>query len=243
MRRVRLLVCALAISTIAHAQKASIKRVELAGEKIVVWYDLEDSNPANEYQIQLYSSQSNFNTALSKVTGDVGNEIKPGYDKKIEWKVREELGPYKGRLSLEIRGRMFLAVARINSITTGQKFKRGKNHLINWRPGNNNPVNIELLKNSQAVSTELNQPNSGAFNLFIPSHSKVGNDYTLRITDTRNSADFVVSPPFGVRRKVALGVKILPVLAVGAAVLLLGGDGGTEPPPGGAGIPDPPDPE
>ena len=96
MRRVRLLVCALAISTIAHAQRASIKRVELAGEKIVVWYDLEDSNPANEYQIQLYSSQSNFNTALSKVTGDVGNEIKPGYDKKIEWIDKECLGIKRG---------------------------------------------------------------------------------------------------------------------------------------------------
>jgi len=240
MRQNLLLVCVLALATLSHAQKASIKRVELAGEKIIVHYDLEDSNPGNEYQIQLYSSQSNFNTALTKVRGDVGNEIKPGYDKKIEWNIREELGPYKGRLSLEVRGRVFMAVARINSIADGDKFKRGKSHLVNWRPGNSNPVNIELLKSGQPVSTELNQPNNGAFSLFIPAHSKVGKDYSLRITDTKNSADFVESKPFAVQRKVPLGLKVLPVVAVGAAVALLSGGGTTG---SSDEIPDPPHPE
>ena len=245
MRQKLILVCVLAVSTVAHAQKASIKKVELAGEKIIVHYDLEDSNPANEYQIQLYASQNNFNTALTKVGGDVGNEIKPGYNKKIEWKVREEIGPFKGRLSLEIRGRMFVAVAKINSISESTKFKRGKSHLVNWRPGSNNPVNIELLKDGNRVSTELNQPNNGAFTLFIPKHSNIGADYTLRITDAKNSSDFVVSEPFAVTRKIPLGLKVLPVLAIGGVAYLLGGGGGTKPPPPitNTGIPDPPHPE
>mgnify|MGYP006216884609 CR=1 FL=1 len=42
--------------------------------------------------------------------------------------IREELGPYKGKLSLEIRGKMFIPIAKINSISEGDKFKRGKNH-------------------------------------------------------------------------------------------------------------------
>jgi hypothetical protein len=241
MRQKLLLVSVLTVSTIAHAQRAAIKKVELAGEKIIVYYDLEDSNPANEYQIQLYASQSNFATALTKVKGDVGNEIKPGSDKKIEWNVRDEIGPYKGRLALEIRGRMFMAVARINSISEGDKFKRGKSHLVNWRPGNTNPVNIELLKAGQPVSTEINQPNSGAFNLFIPEHNKVGKDYTIRITDTKNPSDFVVSQPFAVTRKIPLLLKVLPVAAIGGAVYLLGGGGSA--PQITKGIPDPPHPE
>ncbi|MEX2234982.1 MAG: hypothetical protein WD824_22660 [Cyclobacteriaceae bacterium] len=238
MRQKLLLVCVLAVCTITHAQKASIKKVELAGEKIIVHYDLEDSNPSNEYQIQLYTSQSNFATALTKVSGDVGNEVKPGYDKKIEWKVREELGPFKGRLALEIRGRMFMAVARINSISAGDKFKRGKSALVNWRPGNTNPINIELLKDGDPVKSELNQPNNGAFNLFIPQHSKVGKDYTIRITDTKNTGDFVISQPFAVTRKVPLALKVLPVVAIGGAVLFLGGGGTTKKP---TGIEDPPE--
>lgn len=240
MKQKLLLVCVLAVTTLAHAQRASIKKVELAGDRIIVHYDLEDSNPAHEYQIKLYSSQNNFNTALTKVTGDVGTEVRPGYDKKIIWSVREELGPYRGRLSLEVRGSVFLPVARINSISGGEKFRRGKSYLINWRPGNSNPVNIELLKGGKAVSAELTQPNTGAFRLEVPKHSRVGSDYSIRITDTRNAEDVAVSPSFTVKRKIPLALKALPLVAIGGALLLL------KPPPplpGPTGIPDPPDPE
>ena len=37
----------------ASAQKATIKKIELSGEKIIVYYDLEDDNPNNEYQMNL----------------------------------------------------------------------------------------------------------------------------------------------------------------------------------------------
>jgi hypothetical protein len=55
--KVQLLCIILLLSAVcAFAQKVTVKRVELAGEKIIVHYDLEDSNPNNEYQILLYSS-------------------------------------------------------------------------------------------------------------------------------------------------------------------------------------------
>lgn len=209
----------------AQAQKASIKRVELAGEKIIVYYDLEDSNPANEYHISLYASQSNFATALTSVKGDVGNEVKPGSDKKIEWNIREELGPYKGKLSLEIRGRMFVPVAKINSISEGDKFKRGKSHSLTWKPGNNNPVTIELLKGDQAISSENNQPNNGSYSFFIPPHTVVGKDYSIRITDTKDAENVTNSQPFTVTRKVPLLLKVLPIVAVGGVVAALMGSG------------------
>lgn len=224
--RKTLIVVLLLAAMAAHAQKASIKRVELAGEKIIVHYDLEDSNPANEYQISLYSSQSNFATALTKVRGDVGNEIKPGADKKIEWSIREELGPFKGKLSLEIRGKMFVPIAKIN-ISEGDKFKRGKTHTLTWKPGNSNPVTIDLMKGDQPVSTQNNQPNNGSYSLYIPPHTGIGKDYSLRITDTRDSENVVRSQPFAVTRKVPLLLKVVPVLAVGgAAAVLMGGGGG-----------------
>jgi hypothetical protein len=237
--RQKLVIVYLFAAFVTSAQTASIKKVELAGEKIVVHYDLEDSNPANEYQITLYSSQSNFATALTKVSGDVGNEIKAGANKKIEWKLAEEIGPYKGKLALEIRGKVFIPIARINNISEGDKFKRGAPVLVTWKPGSNNPVNIELLKNGAPVSTQLNQPNTGAFNLPLPIHTKIGNDYTLKISDSKNPLDLVVSQPFGVKRKIPLLLKVAPVFVVGGAVLLLGGSDSK----GGNTIPDPPHPD
>ena len=221
--RKNLLVVLLFPAMIANAQTASIKKVELAGERIIVHYDLEDGNPANEYQIFLYASQSNFATALTKVRGDVGNEIKPGSNKKIEWNIREELGPYKGKLSLELRGRMFVSVAKINSISAGDKYRRGKNHDLTWKPGNNNPVTIELMKGGQTITTQPNQPNNGSFSLFIPPHTVVGKDYSVRITDTKDGDNVSTSRPFSVTRKIPLLLKVVPVVGVAGVLVALAG--------------------
>jgi hypothetical protein len=244
MRKALILASVLAAFA-AHAQRASIKKVELAGEKIIVHYDLEDSNPANEYQINLYASQSNFATALTKVKGDVGNEVKAGSNKKIEWSIREELGPFKGKLSLEIRGRMFVPIAKISSISEGDKFKRGRSHVLTWKPGNNNAVNIELLKDGNLISSQPNQPNNGTYSLYIPPHTAIGKDYALRITDTKDADNISTSQTFAVTRRVPLLLKVVPILAVGGLVAVLagGGEGGG----GGGGdprdeilLPDPP---
>lgn len=225
MRKTFTVIFVLAVS-LCEAQQASIKKVELAGEKIIVHYDLEDSNPANEYQISLYASQSNFTTALTKVSGDVGNEIKAGPNKKIEWNIREELGPFKGKLSLEIRGKMFIPVAKLNNLSAGDKLKRGKDHLLTWKPGSSNPVNIELQKDGRTINSQLNQPNNGSHSLAIPADAPPGKDYTLRITDTRDTENTITSHPFTVTRKIPLLLKVVPILAIGGVAAVLAGSGG-----------------
>lgn len=216
---VLLLLCVCA----AYGQKIAVKKIELAGEKIIVHYDLDDGNPNNEYQISLYSSRNAFNAPLAKVSGDVGPEVKLGLNKKIIWNVKEELGPYKGKLSLEVRGKVYAPVARLNNITTKSKFKRGKTHSITWKAGNNNAIHIELLKGGQRVAGELNQPNNGTFSLYVPEHAAVGKDYAIRITDSRNGEDVVTSQPFSVTRKVPMLLKVVPILAVGGVVAFLAG--------------------
>jgi hypothetical protein len=218
----------------SYAQKIAVKKIEMAGDKIIVHYDLDDGNPNNEYQISLYSSRNAYNTPLAKVSGDVGPEVKLGLNKKIIWNVKEELGPYKGKLALEVRGKVYAPVARLNNVTTKSKFKRGKTHSLTWRAGNSNAIHIELLKGGQRVGGDLNQPNNGSYNLFIPQHAAVGKDYTIRITDSRNPDEVVTSQPFSVTRKVPMLLKVVPVLAVGAAVAVLAGSGGKpDPGPGG----------
>lgn len=239
--RISLLAFLLLAFFVVEAQKVAIKRIELAGEKIIVHYDLEDSNPNNEYQISLYSSQSNFATALTKVSGDVGNEVKPGADKKIVWNVREELGPYKGKLSLEIRGRMFVPIAKFTNITTATKMKRGKNHVITWKPGNSSSINIEFLNGGQNIATQTNVPNSGSYTLYIPASASKGKDYVVRISDARNPQDTAVSPSFAVTSKVPLLLKVLPIAVIGGvAIALSGGGRGGEEPPGSNELPIPP---
>src|SRR5690242_1343221 len=107
MLRKPLLPLILFLPFLAPAETAQITTSEIAGDKVVGDYNLDDASPTNEYQMGLYASTDNFTVPMAKVKGDVGGEIKPGTDKKIEWNVKEELGEFQGDISLEVRGKVF----------------------------------------------------------------------------------------------------------------------------------------
>lgn len=237
MKAARLLCLGLAISFSASAQLVTINKVELAGENIIVHYTLEDNTPNREYLLNLYSSRDNFASPLARVTGDVGPEVKPGNNKMMTWNVRQEYGGYKGKLALEIRGRVYVPFVKLQGFDKGRSFKKGKSYNINWRAGNANPIHLELYKGDIRVDGQMNQPNNGIFTLTIPSKVKTGKDYRLKITDSKNGDEVIYTPYFKVSPKLPMGAKAgLGLLVVGGAGLLL------IPPPPDEGIPDPPFP-
>jgi hypothetical protein len=205
----------------ARGQTVAISRIELAKENVIVYYDLDDSNPNNEYQINLYASKDKFSAPLVKVKGDVGPDVQPGKNRRIEWNLSEEYAQFKGKLSVEIRGKVFVPFVKLRNFDTSKKYKRGKNYDVNWRPGNTNPVHIELYKGSERVSGELNHPNSGTFSLSIGSKVKPGKDYRLKITDSKRTDDIVYSDNFRIAPKIPLVVKAIPVVAVGVGIALI----------------------
>lgn len=223
----------------SYAQQATIKKIELTGEKIIVYYDLEDSNPNNEYQINLYISKDNFGTPVSKVKGDVGSEIKPGTGKRIEWNIFEEFSSYKGDLELEIRGKVFIPFVKLQSFGHGRTYKRGKAYELAWRPGNTNPVHVEVFKGSQRVQGELNIPNNGKYTVNLNPHLKPGKNYNLKVTDSRKSDDFVTTEKFKVKRKVPLFFKLIPVFGVAYLVYTQAGASKEEDLPGVPELPSP----
>jgi len=242
----RLLLLFFAVPYFASAQNVSIKKVELAGEKVIVTYDLEYSNASQTFLINLYGSKDNFAAALTKVTGDVGPEVKPGVGKKIEWKIRDEYGAYKGRLALEIRGKVYTPFVKLQDFNATQAYKIGKQYDIIWKPGNTDPVNIELYKGNQRIQGDMTQPNNGAYTLHVPSSIKPGSDYRIKFTDSKSTDEIVYTPTFKVSPKVPMAVKVLvPLVVVGgiAAVVLSGGGGGSGGDGGGTtseSIPNPP---
>lgn len=236
MRTILLLALFAFAALVCSAQTVTIKKVQLAGDKIIVNFDLEDSNPNNNYLLNLYTSRDNFAVPVKTVTGDVGLQVKPGADKKIVWNVITDYGGYKGKLSLEIRGKVYMPFALFQSVTNKAHFKRGKSHEFKWTPGNNNPLSIELYKGGQRISGDVNQPNNGSYSLFIPAHAALGKDYKIRMYDMRSPDEVLYSEPFAVRPKIPLIVKILPIAVVGTVVAILFKP---KPEPSGAEIDDP----
>lgn len=222
-----LLICFCLMSLGVLGQNVTIKKIELAGEKVIIHYDLEDTSPNNEYLLSLYSSRDNFSAPLTKVKGDIGPEIKPGPDKKVEWNLRQEFGNYKGRLAFEIRGKVFVPFVKITNFDTQKSYKRGNTYDITWKAGGTNAIHIELYKGSQRINGELNHPNNGAFSMSFPSGLKPGKDYRIKITDSKNAEDIVYTGYFKVTPKIPVVLKVVGVaVIVGAVAVLAGGSKG-----------------
>jgi hypothetical protein len=235
MRLILLLVAVLATSTV-FAQSIVIKKVELAGENVIVHYELDDSNPNNEYLINLYSSKDNYFAPLTKVTGDVGMEVKPGVNNKITWKIRDEYGGYKGKIALEIRGKVYVPFAKLQGFDTKKTYKRGQTINLKWKAAGSNPIHIELYKGGERVAGDMNVPNNGTHSLFIPKHVATGRDYRLKITDSKNSEEQYYTDNFKVAPKIPTVAKIgAGLVVVGAIVFVVTSSGGSKGKDGGTG--------
>ena len=69
----------------------AIQKLELVNDQMVIHYDIDDSNPNNEYLVSIFSSKDNYAAPLVKVSGDVGQEVRPGR-RRAQWSIREEFG-------------------------------------------------------------------------------------------------------------------------------------------------------
>lgn len=219
--RVFLLVVAAFVTYAAQAQTVVIKKVELAGENVIVHYDLDDSNPNNEYLINLYSSKDNYFAALTKVTGDVGVEVKPGSNKKIVWRIRDEYGGYKGKIALEIRGKVYVPFVKLQEFDTKKTYKKGTTIDLKWKSNAPNPINIELYKGGQRVGGDMNIPNNGSHSLYLEKHLSNGKDYRLKLTDTKHPDEVIYSDYFKVAPKIPMIVKVGAGVAVAAVIVVL----------------------
>ncbi len=213
---------AIALSLQSFAQNLDIDFIEFAGRNVVVHYNLDDgANSSRQFLVQLYSSQDNFAVPLTRVSGDFGSEVSSGFDKKIIWDISKELGNFKGDVSLELRGRVYVPFVKIKDIDEGQVFKRGKNYPVNWTSGNlSGQVNIELFNVAgERIWGENNVANVGKFDWYIQGNIKKGHNYKLKFTNAKDRNDVVYSHLFTIKPKIPLVFKI-----TGVAVLLAAGE-------------------
>lgn len=218
------LICVLLTLTLSfqsRAQKLDIAWLELDGSNVIVHYALEDSNPMHAYTVSLYSSADNFANPLVKLSGDAGNEVKAGADKRITWRVTEELGQFVGELELEIRAKMYVPFMRMNEFTK-TRYKRGKNYPLVWRSGSlGGHVDIELIRHGVRVSSDRNVANTGKFDWQIPAHAKAASGYQLKFTNTKSRDETFITKPFRVVAKVPKLAKIVAGVSLGTAVYFL----------------------
>jgi hypothetical protein len=206
----------------SHAQDFSVKRIESQQGKVTIYYDLADTLGRN-YSIRVYHSGDNFLAAAEHVTGDAGIDIKAGKGKKIVWDTNKEFGEgFTGRVSLEVRGRVYVPFVRFEKFEEYQKVKRGVPYEISWTGGNTqNLLDFDLYKGDKKVLTITNVPNIGRHKITLPKNVKTGKNYRFRISDSKNKDDIVFTDNFTVKPKIPFILKVLPIAILGGVVYFL----------------------
>jgi hypothetical protein len=82
-----------------------------------------------------------------------------------------------------------LPVLSLISPNGGESWTQGSQQVIAWNDNFSEPVKIELYKAGEYVMTlAAATPSTGSFGWTVPLDQKAGGDYTIRITNTGNSA-------------------------------------------------------
>jgi hypothetical protein len=204
-------------------QHLELKYSEFKDNKLLVHYSLRDSVIGRNFTIRLYTSKDNFLNPLEKVSGDIGLEVKPGPDKTISWDATDELGTtFDGKVSLEIRGKVFIPFINTESINQHKVYKRKRKYNLTWTGGTpQNILNFDLYNGEKKIMSFPNLANVGTYSLEFPSYVKPKKNYRFRISDSKNKEDVVYTSQFKIKRKVPLLVKVVPVVLVGSLLYTL----------------------
>lgn len=232
---------ALTLAIVGRAQSIENIKAVFQGSKIIITYDINDPKPGqNSYNIQLFSSFDNFKAPLTFIKGDVGNEVRPGAGKRIEWEAGE-IGTFKGNLTFEVRGE--IVAAWLFKSSPG-KVTKGKATRIEWQGGKpDDNVKIELVKGGKTVPV-MDGKNTGAYNWAVPPDLEKGDGYQLKLTSKGTT---ITSELFSVKKKMPIWMIAAPIAVVGGLVAVLAGGGGgdksdTTNPDSSNDLPQPPDP-
>jgi len=222
-----LVVTLLSAGSTGNAQDFKIKKLEQVGEVVNLYYDLSDStaNSTRTYSIFLYSSLDSYTIPLAKVSGDVGQIVKPGGNRKISWKAKEELGSdFEGKVGFEVRGNEFIPFLKLDGFRGKKSRKRGVKEDVTWSGGRvNSLINFELYRNGKYIAAPYTSiaTSLGKYSIIIPKTTKPGSGYTFKIRDSKDKEQHIFTEEFVVRRKVPLGLKVIPVLGVGTLIYLI----------------------
>ena len=213
---------------ISGQQISNISASQLNENTIRVNYSLEGEVPGQLYKVDLYCSTDNFNLPLEYVDGYVGENVEAGINNFIDWDLSKELVAYEGSLNFEVRAELtFTPISMIFPDKTN--LSRGKQHLITWKGTNRNEnVDIQLLRDGRKIGTIANTTNDGQYAWNIPSSTKPGKGYSVKVSSTSSSQTDTGSE-FSIRRKIPLLVKLIPIAVLAPVVYELAQEDPVEP--------------
>ncbi|MBL7873073.1 MAG: hypothetical protein JNM78_15760 [Cyclobacteriaceae bacterium] len=213
-----------------------LMQVDEGGRKYLINYDIQSryDNIPSRVRVKLTAEMNGVSNSfyLKEVSGDVGDLIYPGANKKIIWDHQKELIHFSGEINLEIESTPAVMVSK--------SARRGREIVLSVGPGfgTNEISSVKLFRaGHEIMPVPTGALKDGVLPVLIPKKSKVKKNFQLAIQQDGKS---YFSNSFKVKRKFSFGWVIFPALGVSAylAISKILEAGEPLPGPPGSGLPD-----
>jgi hypothetical protein len=117
------LLCLLLLPVFQDLPAQSITNVipEAVGSKIIVRYDIENTDPDQLFEVALYVSKDNYSATLRNVSGNgVGPSVATGKDRVIIWDVLKDEREFTGEYTFEVRALKKSRVVEVITMTSAR---------------------------------------------------------------------------------------------------------------------------
>lgn len=219
----KILITSLFIGTCFPAFSQTIENVrrEIKDGQVIIQYDLLGADTSQIFEVRLYSIIENYKQRLYRAEGDIGRDIRAGFNKRITWNNKEELTSYRmSDMDFELESSIIYSPIIFKSPVANATYKRGNPIKIDWIGGENfEKLKIELFQNNVKIRTIDNITNRGSHVWKIPNKLSPGDGYQIKLTRESKSDEGKFSPKFSVTRRIPTYVKLIPAAAVGVAGL------------------------
>jgi hypothetical protein len=196
-------------------------KARLEGENLVVTYDLLNGTANDKFAVSLRSSHNNFATALAQLSGNVGDNVFPGKNRRVVWAVKNELpSDFDADIVIKVTASLLALPLTVQPLAQNT-VKKGQSIALRWQGGRStDKIDISLFKNGVPQEQLANGiSNSKQFQYTVPSALK-GSGYSFKISTANRE---VVTGAFKVKSKTKTIFIIVPVAIIGAAAVFLGG--------------------
>lgn len=207
-----------------YAQTVENITLDFDGNRMSITYDLTSSSADQKFSISLFSSHNNYNEPITYVSGDVGDNVVAGKQKKVIWNLKRELPvDFNDEIAIKVKA-IPIANYSLNPMANG--YKKGGVLQVLWEGGlPNELVKIDLLKNNVFQQTLTETKNNKSYTWDIPKEFEKGSGYTVRLTNMSDEEQSISSTSFRIKPRLPLALKIAPVVLVGVLVGILSGGG------------------
>jgi hypothetical protein len=204
---------------IASSQSVEDIRAEVSGDLVIITYDLKGDISGQKFDVEVFSRHNNYVSALKLVSGDVGKNIEPGFNRRVEWKAKDELKNFSGTIDFEIRATLIYSPVTILHPSMGSSFKKGKPMEIRWKGGlSTEKFNIEVYQGTLKVQEYLNQSNdTKKVTWMVPKTSSKGMNYEVGITSINNPSNLARASDLKLKSGGGAVKILVPMVLIGGA--------------------------